>query len=154
MGWLDGQENAMGLFVLCVGAIVIWIMVRCAAKRSRALSRRLVGQGIPGQSPRNAGVLLVLILVAGLYIALLRFLPNLTGRPVWDGVIGVALGLFICAHPAANAINALFFEREDLRQLSSDGPLMRWLALNLLVLLTGWMVVFAGIRRLVERTAG
>ena len=78
--------------------------------------------------------------------------PTLTGRPVWDGGIGVALGLFICAHPAANAVNLLFFERQALRQVSSDGPLMRWLALNLLVLLVGWMVVFAGIRRLVERT--
>ncbi len=91
--------------------------------------------------------------LAILYVALLRFLPSLTGRAVWDGGIGVALGLFICAHPAANAINMLFFEREALQRVSSDGPLVRWLALNLLVLLVGWMVVFAGIRRLVERTA-
>jgi hypothetical protein len=94
-----------------------------------------------------------LIGVAFLYVALLRFLPTLTGRMVWDGGIGVALGLFICAHPAANAINMLFFERKALERVSSDGPLMRWLALNLLVLLVGWMVVFAGIRRLVERTS-
>jgi hypothetical protein len=43
------------------------------------------------------------------------------------------------------------FERAALQRVSSDGPLMRWLALNLLVLLVGWMVVFAGLRRLIER---
>jgi hypothetical protein len=142
----------MGVLILCAGAVVIWALLRYAARRSAAVSRRLVGQGVPGQSPRSASVLWTLILVAILYVALLRFLPSLSGRAVWDGGIGVALGLFICAHPAANAINLLFFERAALQRVSSDGPLMRWLALNLLVLLVGWMVVFAGIRRLIERT--
>jgi hypothetical protein len=133
--------------------MAIWVVVRYAAKRFDDVSRRLVGQGRSGQSPRNAGVLWALIGVALLYVALLRLLPTLPGRLMWDGGIGVALGLFICAHPAANAINMLFFERQALQRVSSDGPLMRWLALNLLVLLVGWMVVFAGIRRLVERAA-
>jgi hypothetical protein len=143
----------VGALILGAGAVVVWCIVRYAAKRFDDVARRLVGQGIPGQSPRNVGTLWALIGVAVLYVALLRLLPTLTGRVVWDGGIGVALGLFICAHPAANAISLLFFERKALRQVSSDGPLLRWLALNLLVLLIGWMVVFAGIRRLVERTA-
>ena len=88
--------------------------------------------------------------VALFYLVLLRLLPSLTGGKVWDGALGVALGLFICAHPAANAIHMLFFEREVLQKSALDGPLLRWLALNLLVLLVGWVVVFAGIRRLVE----
>jgi hypothetical protein len=142
----------VGILILCAGAIAIWVVVRYAAKRYDHFSRRLAGRGIPGQSPRNTGTLWALIGVAILYVALLRFLPTLTGRAVWDGGIGVALGLYICAHPAANAINLLFFEREALQRVPSDGPLMRWLALNLLVLLVGWTVVFAGIRQLVERT--
>jgi hypothetical protein len=143
----------MGVLVLSVGAVEIWVLVRYAAKRLDAVSRRLVGHGIAGQGFRNTGTLWATIGVVGLYIVLLRLLPTLTGRPVWDGGIGVALGLFICAHPAAHAIHAWFFERAALQQASSDGPLMRWLALNLLVLMAGWMVVWAGIRRLVERTA-
>lgn len=95
----------------------------------------------------------MLILVAVVYLVLLRLLLTLTGRPILDGAIGVALGLYICAHPAANAINMLFFERDALHTVRSDWPLIRWLALNLIVLLIGWMVVFAGIRRLVERPA-
>jgi hypothetical protein len=80
----------------------------------------------------------------------MRLLPSLTGQAVWDGALGVALGLFICAHPAANAIHMLFFERDVLQRGTSDGTLLRWLALNLIVLLVGWVVVFAGVRRLVE----
>jgi hypothetical protein len=45
----------------------------------------------------------------------------------------------------------LFFERDALRTARSDWPLIRWLALNLLALLVGWMVVFAGIRRFMDR---
>ena len=74
------------------------------------------------------------------------------GSSIVVGLIGVALGLYICAHPAANAINMLFFERDALRTVRSDWPLIRWLALNMFALLVGWMVVFAGIRRLVDRT--
>jgi hypothetical protein len=111
----------------------------------------------PHPFKRNARVLWVLILAAAAYIVLLRVVPTLTGILMLDGAIGVALGLYICAHPAANAINMLFFERDiardALRASRSDWPLIRWLALNLFVLLVGWMVVFAGIRRLVDRPA-
>ena len=107
----------------------------------------------PQQVTRNARTLWILISSAVAYLVLLRALHAPTGHPLLMGTIGVALGLYICAHPAANAINLLFFERETLRAVRSDWPLIRWLALNLLVLLAGWTVVFAGIRRLVDRSA-
>jgi hypothetical protein len=142
----------MGLLILCVGAAAICLLVRSAAQGLAHLSRRPVEESLAGQSPHKAGALWAWIGVAIWYVVLLRFGPALTGRPVWDGAIGVALGLFVCAHPAANAIHLLFFERQAVRRVSSDGPLIRWLALNLLVLSVGWVVVFAGLRRLVERT--
>jgi hypothetical protein len=103
---------------------------------------------------RNTRTLWGLVLLAIAYSVLLRYLHTLTGSPsgwraMLDGGIGVALGLFICAHPAANAVNVLFFERDLLRHLS-EWSVVRWLALNLLVLLAGWMVVFFGIIRLVS----
>ena len=146
------MEIPAGILVFCLGAAVIWAVFRYASRRVGDAAQRLVGQGVPGQSPRNVGVLWTLIGVAILYAALLRLFSTLTGRAVWDGGVGVALGLYICAYPAANAINLLFFERRALERVSSDRPLIRWLALNLLVLLVGWMVVFVGIRRLVERS--
>ena len=83
------------------------------------------------------------------YIGLLRYLHTLTGVPLLDGSIGIALGLYICSHPAANAVNMLFFERDALRQIS-EWSIVRWLGLNLLTLLAGWLVVFVGITRLVD----
>jgi hypothetical protein len=106
-------------------------------------------KAFPSQHRRDARMLWILISGAAVYLVLLCVLPTLTGRPFLDGGIGVALGLYICAHPAANAINMLFFERDSLRTVRSDWPLIRWLALNLFVLLAGWMVIFAGLRRLV-----
>jgi hypothetical protein len=105
------------------------------------------------QPKRNARVLWGLMLLATVYISLLRALPTLTGIKMLDGSIGVALGLYICAHPAANAVNMLFFERDTLRYIRSDWPLIRWLALNLAVLLTGWVVIFFGLTRIVDRSA-
>jgi hypothetical protein len=101
---------------------------------------------------RNTRVLWEMILLALAYSSLLHYLPTLTGSSLLDGSIGVALGLYICSHPAANAIKMLFFERDALRQMP-EWSVICWLALNLLVLLAGWMVIFAGLRRLVEQAA-
>lgn len=96
------------------------------------------------RSQRNSGELILFIFLALVYNELLRFLPTLTGIPLLDGSIGVALGLYTCAHPAANAVNMLFFE-SDLFQQISEWANVRWIILNLLVLLAGWMVIFTGI---------
>jgi hypothetical protein len=105
-----------------------------------------------GQQKRNIRVLWGLVVAAIAYGVALRLLGTLTGRSLLDGIIGIVLGLYICAHPAANAVNMLFFERQVLRQ-TPEWSLMRWLALNLLVLLAGWVVVFLGLRRLVAGAA-
>jgi hypothetical protein len=102
------------------------------------------------QHKRNTRVLWGLILLAIAFGSSLRYLHTLTGIAMLDGSIGVALGLYICAHPAANAVNMLFFERDTLRQIS-EWSVVRWLALNLLVLLAGWMVIFVGLLQLVDR---
>jgi hypothetical protein len=100
---------------------------------------------------RNTGTLWGLLVLALAYSGLLRFLHALTGIAMLDGSIGVALGLYICAHPAANGVNTLFFERDGLQHLS-ERAVVGWLALNLLVLLAGWMVIFIGLRQLLHGT--
>lgn len=107
---------------------------------------------LPRRHERNTSLLWGMILLALAYGSLLRYLPTLTGSGMLDGGIGVALGLYICSHPAANAIKMLFFERDALRQVP-EWSVIRWLALNLLVLLARWMVIFAGLRRLVDPAA-
>ena len=98
---------------------------------------------------RKAGLLWGLIAAAAVYIALLSFLPTLTGIPLLDGSIGVALGLYICSQPAAIAVDMLFFERSALRELTHAWSGVGWLALNLLALGAGWLVLARGVVQLV-----
>lgn len=139
-----------GIGFLLVGVLVISFFVQRASTRRRMIPSLDAGQH---QHKRNPRVLWGMILLAIAYSSLLRTLHALTGMPMLDGYIGVALGLYICSHPAANAVNMLFFERQALRQVSSKWSGVRWLALNLLVLVTGWMVIYVGITRLVDRAA-
>ena len=75
-----------------------------------------------GAAKRNAKTLWGLIVLAIVFGGVLCYLGALTGVALLDGGIGVALGLFICAHPAANAVNMLFFERDALRGSPPSGP--------------------------------
>ena len=133
------------VIAVSVSALVFFVRASLKERRKAALPDRY-----QRRHKRNTSVLWGLILLAIAYSVVLRYLPTLTGGATVDGTIGVALGLYICAHPAANAVNMLFFERDTLRRIS-EWSVVRWLALNLLVLLTGWMVVFLGLRRLVDR---
>jgi hypothetical protein len=99
-------------------------------------------------SGRNTRTLWLLILLAGIYSGLLYFRHGVTGRPLLDGFIGVAFGLFICSRPAANAVDLLFAERFRLRQITSGWDGIGWLALNLLVFFVGFAVIMLGTRQL------
>jgi hypothetical protein len=145
----------MAIFIAVIGFLLTGVFIIMiaffvqATLRSRGKVPRLDLE--QRRHKRKTGVLWGLILLALAYSSLLPYLHTLTSIPLLDGSIGAALGLYICAHPAANAVNMLFFEPDMLRQLS-EWSVVRWLALNLLVLLAGWMVLFIGITRLVNRT--
>ena len=102
---------------------------------------------------RNYATLSVMLVLAMLYAGLLHYLRTLTGKPLLDGGIGVALALYICSRPAINACDWLFFSRVHLRRIASRWSGVGWLALNTLVLLAGWVVLFVGLTRLVGRAA-
>lgn len=99
---------------------------------------------------RNYAVLWVMILLAIIYAALLGYLHSLTGLRTLDGGIGVVLALFICVRPAINAWEWLFSGRAAGRRPSLLSEL-GWLALNALVVLAGWVVLFIGLIRLVDK---
>lgn len=140
----------METFILIAGLVLLGVLIASVAVPYA--SRQSATEPAPNpwrtKPRRNTGKLWTLVGVAIVFSGLFRLLHTLTGIDKLDGTIGVALGLYICAHPAANAVNILFFERELLGQLS-DWTVIRWLALNLLVLLAGWMVIFVGLTRLV-----
>jgi len=99
----------------------------------------------------NIKTLWALVLLGIAYSSLLYYQRTLTGTNNVDGIIGVMLGLYICSHPAANVVDMLFFGRGARRQFSSRRSAGLWLALNMLVLLTGWLVIFVGTTRLIGK---
>ena len=96
---------------------------------------------------RNSKRLLGLILLAIAYGSLLYFQHTITGTDTLDGAVGVILGLYICSHPAANAVDSLLFGRRGPHPGSSGRSNVVWLELNLLALLIGWLVLFVGATR-------
>jgi hypothetical protein len=98
---------------------------------------------------RNSGTLCLLALVGGLYGTAALARPSFTNNPTLEGALSILLGLYICSHPAANAVDLLFFQRDALQEAASEPSGLAWLALNVLVLLTGWLVIFVGATRLV-----
>jgi len=103
------------------------------------------------QSGRNIKTLWALVLLGIAYSSLLYYQRTLTGTNKVDGIIGVLLGLFICSHPVANVLDTFFFSRGARSQFSSRFTAVLWLALNMIVLLIGWFVIFVGTSRLVDR---
>ena len=100
---------------------------------------------------RNTKKLWALILVAIAYSGWFYFRRTLTGSDILDGSIGVLLGLYISAHPAANMLDMLFFFRHGGHEDSSWQSTLLWIALNVLVVLCGWNVIFVGTTRYVSR---
>jgi TRAP-type C4-dicarboxylate transport system permease large subunit len=141
------------MFLVAAGFLLTWMLmililtlvqgVLTGSGESSALQKR------QRRNKRNVSALWTLVLIAIAYGGVIRYLHTLTGSAVLDGSIGLALGLYLCSHPAANAVDVLLFERDTMSRIS-EWPVVRWLALNLLVLLTGRMVVFIGLRRLVD----
>lgn len=78
------------------------------------------------QYERNLLVLWGLVALALIYSYLLYFLPTLTGVRLLDGGIGVLLGLYICSHPAGNAVDMLFYGRGTLRRAISGWFGLGW----------------------------
>lgn len=100
------------------------------------------------QRRTRAAVLAAMVVLAIGYGGGLALLGTLTGSGRGDGALGVLLGLFISAQPAANAVDLLFAERGGWGPASGGWRQAGWLALNVGVLGAGWAVIVAGAIRL------
>ncbi len=93
---------------------------------------------------RNGMILWAMILLAFAFCTAVYIHPALTGIDELNGLLGVWLGLFISAWPAANFLNMILYEQALQRwrsTLQSDGF---WILLNLAVLMAGLTVVIVG----------
>jgi hypothetical protein len=99
---------------------------------------------------RDIKVLWSLFALAMIYSLWFSRTQALTGNTTVDSTLSVLIGLYICSRPAANAIDLFFFERARGRLLT-EWLTVRWLALNILTLLSGWLVIFLGTTHFTSR---
>jgi len=92
----------------------------------------------------RTGRLCMLLLPVALYLGWTAYASAITGVSRIDGGAGVLLGLFTCAHPAANAIDLIFKDRRATRRMVSQWDGLGWVLLNLVVMLIGWMAIVVG----------
>ncbi|MCC6178722.1 MAG: hypothetical protein IT305_25730 [Chloroflexi bacterium] len=78
------------------------------------------------------------------------WLGEATGIPWFDAVLGVILGLYVCSHPAANAIDLLYLHRGPILHMSSRMGGLGWVALNVAAMAVGLLVIVVGTTRLVR----
>ena len=100
---------------------------------------------------RNTKVLWAMVVLAIVYSGTIYYWFGSVSRDWLVGSLGVLLGLYICSHPAANAVDLIFFERGAIRRFTKQPAWLGWLALNLLVLLAGWTVILIGTTYLTGR---
>jgi hypothetical protein len=102
---------------------------------------------------RNTLVLGILVLLAGLYVGWFAYFGALTGNARMDGSLGLLLGLYVCSQPAANMLDMLLFMTADTREgITATRSGQFWLVLNVLTLLAGWVAIFSGAMRFVQRS--
>jgi hypothetical protein len=102
---------------------------------------------------RNLPVLGILIMFACLYTGWVAYFGTLTGNTRMDGSLGILFGLYVCSQPAANMLDMLLFMTADTREgITATRSGQFWLALNALTLLAGWVAIFSGAMRFVQRS--
>ena len=101
-------------------------------------------------NPRSPAGLLLLLLIAAGYGGFEFYRRGVGGLSQWDGAGGVLLGLFICAQPAANFLDALY--RSSRAPVSNTA---RWTGrlLNGLAVLAGISVIIIGTTQLTRAAA-
>jgi hypothetical protein len=92
----------------------------------------------------HAGRLWALLVPVAAYLGWTAYASTITGVSRIDGTVGVLLGLYACAHPAANGIDLIFKDRRATRRMISHWDGVGWVLLNLLVMLIGWMAIVVG----------
>jgi hypothetical protein len=103
------------------------------------------------RSGRHIRKLWMLSLAGAGFVGLIKYRQALTGMHELDGILCMLFGLYLCAHPAAYMLDVLFYWRNTEERFSSPRSAILWAALNILVLLIGWFVIFLGTTRLVDK---
>jgi hypothetical protein len=107
-----------------------------------------------GERRRNTWKLAVLFLIAVFFAVFLIRVHAFSASAILDGSIGLVLGLYVCAQPAANAVTMLLYERHPLQSFPSKTAFLAWSLLNVFVLAAGWWDIFLGAARFMDKGNG
>ena len=88
-----------------------------------------------------------LLALAVAYSTLLQVHFSLTGANRLDGTIGVIMGIYVCAHPAANVLDFFLYGKHLLLEKITIRPMLVWWMLNSLVMFLGLLVFVLGLLR-------
>lgn len=89
----------------------------------------------------------ILLAPGAAYLVWVLLFPAFTVGLLFDGSVGVLLGLYICSQPAANGIDLMFMQRGAFRRAIKQSAGVEWLMLNALVMIVGWFVMVMGAAR-------
>ncbi len=101
---------------------------------------------------RGVSFLIVLVVLCLGYSALLHLHLPLTGAHQVDGILGVLLGLFAAAQPAANLLDIILFGRYASVQASLRQAGPAYWGMNVIVLLAAWAVISTSLLRYSQLT--
>ena len=96
--------------------------------------------------------LIWLLLICVFYGGLLYIHFSLTGTHRLDGTIGVAAGIYVCAHPAANVLDFILYGKYLRIDKLPIRPIIFWWMLNSIVMLAGLNVFVLGLLRFSDFT--
>ena len=92
------------------------------------------------------------VLLGMVYGSMFLFAFTLSGSTTLDGIVGVLLGLYIGAHPAAHLLDLLYLQPSIRQELLSSESGMTGLAVNIVVALVGTITIVIGANRFVQPT--
>ena len=92
-----------------------------------------------------------LLVPLAVYLGWKTWAATVTGVARVDGALGVLLGLYAGAHPAANGIDLIFSSRRDRWQHAGPWNSAVWLLLNAVVLAASLFAVIIGAAQFAAR---
>ena len=88
-----------------------------------------------------------LLFLCTLYTSLLYIHFSLTGAYRLDGIIGIAAGIYVCAHPASNILDFILYGKYLIGDKLPIRPIIAWWLLNSVVMVMGLLVFVMGLLR-------
>jgi hypothetical protein len=83
------------------------------------------------------------------YATWIHLRQTITGDNLWDAIIGVLLGIYICSRPITNLMDMIYTQNICWQDLLKRAGVL-WLVMNFITTFTGWATIVLGATRMVR----